>query len=531
MSRRVLTLAKLCLPVAFSTGSLTLALAVASPALPGGVDTALVASTTVSSPDTERDDPALSRSPSLNALLVASSRRPTPSPSRTSTPAAAGSRTAGSQRLGASAPAVPTTSAFFHDQAENPSPGPVGTVLIRSGGTDQLGRSPSPTSSPTPSSTPAPSSTPTPTPTPTPSSTPTPTASGPFWGVLETDGSHSDSERQAGVNVAHLALAWGSYEPSRGVWDGGYVAQQQAKLASLRQAGFRVVLDAGLQYPAGWVFALPGNTRFVNQYGDVFHGSNVGDDIPNAVFDQNVRDAQAEYIARIGSDFGDSFFAIRVGGLGYSELRYPGPNYNGHSNSYWAFDGSAQAGSPVPGWVPGTPASAAQASAFYSYYAGRLRDYQNWQLATYRRSFTAWLEVLYPSWGLRPGDIEQATARNLDGSTNPASWGTLAMGLDWASQVQSITDPHVIVYQTWLERPDDGATLSTMSPVRYLQTLAAPKGLPVAGENAGGNSLSEMQATVARAKSLGLFGLMWMSERSLYGAGPTILQYGALIRA
>jgi hypothetical protein len=352
-----------------------------------------------------------------------------------------------------------------------------------------------------------------------------------WFGVLQATAPRAAQERAAGVTVGELELNWSAYEPAPGQFDAGYAAQQKARFAALRAAGLAVVLDVGMQYPPAWAFGVDGNTRFVNQYGDVWHGG-LSEDVPNAVFDQAVRNAEAAYIQRVAADFGDGFWAIRAGGLLQDELRYPPATYNGHGNSYWAFDANAQAHSPVPGWRPGQP-SPAQASAFLTYYLDSLTGFQQWLTATYRAAFpSAWLQLLKPSWGLRPGDVQAAVSRDLDGSTNPAGWGTLAMGLDWQGQVAAITDPHVMLYSSWMERGDDGATPTTMAPAHYLATLGAARGLRTAGENADASDGASMMATIVqRAHAWGLAGLMWLDESSLFGGGASLATYGSLIRS
>ncbi|TMC46991.1 MAG: hypothetical protein E6J20_20355 [Chloroflexi bacterium] len=226
------------------------------------------------------------------------------------------------------------------------------------------------------------------------------TVSPPAFGIVGVDGTHLAAERAAGVSTLLFEIRWSDYEPQQGIVDQAYLSAARSRLAAMRQAGFRVVLEAGLASTPTWVFALDGNTRFVNQYGDVYHGLSAGDPA-NGVFDSSVRSAQAGYIAQLAHDFGDVFDTIRVGGLEDDELRYPGPSYNGHSNSYWSFDADAQAASPVPGWRPGQ-AGTTQASSFLDYYLQGLTGYQNWLIGAYRSHFSAWLQVLYPSWGLRP---------------------------------------------------------------------------------------------------------------------------------
>ena len=386
--------------------------------------------------------------------------------------------------------------------------------------------------------------TPVPTPEPTPEPTAAPTAaavlaaapappSGSMWfGVLQATEAHAQQEAAAGVTVGELELNWSAYEPGPGQFDAGYASQMRNRLNGLRAAGLNVVLDVGMQYPPAWIFNVDGNTRFVNQYGDVWHGS-LSEDVPNAVWDNAVRNAEAAYIARVAADLGaGNFWAVRAGGLLQNELRYPHDKYNGHSNAYWAFDAAAQSLSPVPGWRPGQPDSA-RAAAFMNWYLQSLTDFQTWLTGTYRASFpSAWLQVLYPSWGLRPGDVDLAVQRNLDGSTAAAGWGTLEMGLDWPRQVAALRDSHVQLYNAWMERGDDGSTASTMAPAHYLATLGAARGLRTVGENANpGGSPAMMATVVQRARAWGLSGLMWLDESTLFSTAASLSTYSALIHS
>ena len=62
-----------------------------------------------------------------------------------------------------------------------------------------------------------------------------------------------------------------------------------------------MILDPGMQYTPAWVFDLPGGTRFVNQYGDVFTGPAAGgNNVANAVTNMNVRTALNMYLTWLG---------------------------------------------------------------------------------------------------------------------------------------------------------------------------------------------------------------------------------------
>jgi hypothetical protein len=350
-----------------------------------------------------------------------------------------------------------------------------------------------------------------------------------WFGVLQAGGNRAAQEMSSGISVADFELSWGQYEPQPGVFNENYAAYERSRLAQITAAGQRVTLELGMN-PPGWVLNLDPGARFMNQYGDVWQGTS-SNDAANAVFDPKVRSAEAAYVAHVAADFGDSFFAVRAGGLLQDELRYPDATFNGHNNCYWAFDTDAQARSPVPGWRPGDP-DTAKAAAFLDYYLSSITNYESWLLHTYRTVFpSAWLQVLFPSWGLRPGDTAAAVAHNLDGSTPPASWGTLEMGLDWQRQVASIDVPKVMLYSTWMERGDDGSSLQQLAPAHYLQALGSSRGFPVAGENASNtDSVALMRAMVQRVKSWGLAGLMWLDEPTLLGGGPVRLaDYAAAI--
>ena len=357
-------------------------------------------------------------------------------------------------------------------------------------------------------------------------------APNPWFGVLQASGRHLASESQAGLSLLSLELNWDQYEPEQGKFDGSYIEEQRQKLRAFCRAGFAVVLSTGLSHPPSWVFKLDPNTYYVNQYGDRFDPSDSGKKSANAVFNPSVRQAQATYLARVAADLGDSFYAIRVGGGPYGELHYPFADYNGHGDSYWAYDANAQKDSPVPGWKPGQ-GSQADARRFWDYYASKLRDYETWQVETYRRSFSGWLEMLFPGWGIRPGEVDKAVEGRLGGGTAAEKEGAMQQSTDFASQVENLSDQHVVVYSTDLGASDRGTTSSTVSPIRYLHDLASRANLPVAGENQGsGDSVEVMRLCINRVKIMGLMGMMWLDEPQLVSYRPStasVKDYGQLI--
>lgn len=362
---------------------------------------------------------------------------------------------------------------------------------------------------------------------------------GPFFGVLQATAGSFTQLRRAGVTTVSVEIGWNNVEPEPGRYSQPYLAQIRERIAAAKAAGFSVVLDAGLQTPPQWVFALDASTRFVNQYGDKWHGS-AGADVPDAVFDQSVRDAQSTYIRYLaaaltggtaGADGGIS--ALRVGGLYFNELHYPIASYLGHSNSFWAFSPAALAHSPVPAYRPGA-GSVADSKAFLSWYLSSLDGYGVWLATLFRTAFGPGpsLQVLLPSWGLRPGDVASAGSGGLTGHSRGEENGTINEGLDWAELLPRLAPiGGVVAYTTWLDAPDQGNGTQYLSPVRYLSLLAKPLGLRVAGENTGNNSASDMARCVQRVKALQLAGMMWMNASQLLSSSDASLEkYQSLIR-
>jgi hypothetical protein len=327
------------------------------------------------------------------------------------------------------------------------------------------------------------------------------------------------------VGSVVVSAHWSAFAPRQGAINQHYVAQLRAEIQRYAAAGMRIILGPGLGYVPSWVFGLNASTRFVDQYGNVWYGG-AGENVPDPVWDPAVRQAQHTFLAELGASLsGLPISAVRAGGLLNGELRYPPATSH---NSYWAFDRDAQAQSPVPGWRPGDPGKA-QATAFVNWYLGSLTVYQNALVTATKQAFPAAnVMVLYPAWGIRPGQIEQAVNGDLDGSSPAELNGALSEGLDWASQVASLP-VGTTVYTTDLGAPDQGPGVTGEAPVFYLASLAAPRKLPLAGENAGLDTAVTLDRCVQRARQLGLTDMLWMNEASLYSAravDPTLADLG-----
>jgi hypothetical protein len=337
-----------------------------------------------------------------------------------------------------------------------------------------------------------------------------------LFGVLQPEADRADAVSAAGVGAVVVEAEWRKAQPSNGALDPAYVDGLRTKIRQEEQHGLQVVLSPGLQYTPAWVFDLDGSTRFVNQFGTVWHGPD-GADVADAVWDRRVRQAQSTYLSLLAAGLdGVPLAGIRAGGLVYGELRYPDATT---ANSYWAFSGAAHASSPVPDWRPGQ-AGRSQTQAFVSWYLASLVDYERFIVGSEQAAFPGLaVDVLFPAWGIRPGEIDEAVAGGLEETSAAERNGSLQEGLDWQSQVKALP-AGTTVYLTDVDTPGRGADPSLVAPVDYLAGLAKQRGLPIAGENSGGNAPADLTRCVSLARRLHLTQLFWFNEADFFGGRP-----------
>jgi hypothetical protein len=353
-----------------------------------------------------------------------------------------------------------------------------------------------------------------------------------LFGTLQSSTAHLTTNRTAGLTAATFDVYWDRFEPVEGRVNTTYANELKADLATYRAAGVQLVLSTGVQYPPSWLLSYP-ESRFVNQYGDRYAPTDSGKGVADMVFNQRMRDKQEAYLKLLFATLGTQFYGVRLGGGWYGELNYPDATYNGHANSYWAF-GAIAAGrasglpsgipvNPVPGWVPGTPtADHTAASQFATWYLEALRNYHDWQIRAVRRLYAGRLLMMYPSWGLRSGQLDAAVGADLAGSTSAERNGEVQRGFDFARFVGGITDANVVVYTTWLDADasgDAGTDSRYWSPVKWLAGLARNRRTPLAvmGENTGFATKAQLDLTVSQARANGLAAVMWAFEPQLYG--------------
>jgi hypothetical protein len=376
-----------------------------------------------------------------------------------------------------------------------------------------------------------------------------------LYGALRSSLEHAISGRDIGWRVAIVSIRWDLFEPKRGVINQAYVEEIARKKQAFRKLGYKLQVDFGVQYAADWVFELP-QGRYRNQYGDEFKTGEGGKNVPNVVFNAEVRRAISNYFGEVFTRLGIDWDFVRLGCAKYGELNYPQAKFGGHTNCYWAFDDLAQGKTaglpsgmspcPVPGWMPGMPSPLhASASAFAGWYLDCLKNYQDWQITTVRRWYGGDLCMLYGSTGLRPDWLESAIVHELNGTTSAEINGEIQQGYDWTRMIGGLNDPKTIVYCTWIDGTlrnhkifdDDSADPNRWSPVHWQVSLAQrnPLKLRVWGENTGRNNRESMRLTFEFIRRYNLMGVMWAFEPDLF-ADPnpndyaTFAGYASFIR-
>jgi hypothetical protein len=353
---------------------------------------------------------------------------------------------------------------------------------------------------------------------------------GRVYGTLQSSPSRLPQITAAGVDLVTLSVRWNRFEPVEGQIDSGYLSQVRNEVAQYRAAGMEIVLGTGVHHPPAWVLNHP-DSRYVNQYGDPYASAETGKGIANMIFNQTMRDKQDAYLGRLFGALGTDFYGVRLGGGWYGELNYPEPTYNGRTNSYWGFDAIALGDTgglpehvrpnPVPNWRPGMPSRTNEPARFANWYMESLRNYHDWQITTVRQWYGGRLLMLYPSWGIRPGQLDAAVAANLAGTTTAERNGEIQRGFDFARYIAGITDPDVVVYTTWLNADasaDNRADQRYWSPVKYLAHLAQsrPQPLDVMGENTGRDTAQDMSLSFHQLRQHQLIGLVWAFEPELF---------------
>ncbi len=370
-----------------------------------------------------------------------------------------------------------------------------------------------------------------------PVATATPRPVSPYlWGMIGSGDQNLTAQYDAGVRVQVMRLSWRDYFPSEDRPDAAYVAARRAEIARFRQAGFAIILDLGLHDTPTWLHQSYADSYYVNQYGERYDGgSTIDSGDVNLIFNPVIRGVASVYIHAIFSDLGTDFVSVRLGGGHWGELTYPAAKVGASANCYWGFDRNALNISPVPDWRPGQTSPRGEAGKFLNFYLDALAAYQGWQVDTVRQSYTGALMILYPGWGIRPGQFDAAAAGNLSGTTSAEINGEIQTGTDYARQVAALRDRNIILTTTWLDAAfgDDASTdPAQWRPVKYLASLAASSALQprLYGENTGQGDRAAMQFAVAQMRRYSLVGMAWCREADLLsGRYATLNDYRQMI--
>jgi hypothetical protein len=354
-------------------------------------------------------------------------------------------------------------------------------------------------------------------------------------GIVGANGHYFADEETAGLQLAMIGVSWATAEPSPGKFNDSYLTSIRTDISNARADSLGVVLDPGLQYPPSWVFSLPGGTRFVNQYGDVYiQAAASGNDVANAVTNPAVRAAEATFLRALSARIpGTMLSAVRTGGGPDGQLSYPGNTYSGHTDSFWAYDASSQAVSPVPGWTPGT-GTTAQASAFLTAYNHQINAYGRWLDTQMATDFNTRQLIMLPGWGERPGVTSTEVSSLLT-----LGYDEFSQGLDWAGLLPSLPNrAQLVAYSTYLDAPSVHQTAQLEDPMAYIAHVAKPLSIPTGGENTGHGSKATLKLIVQRALKLHLTMVNWMDETQVVAssdgqrpAGPTFADLAAAAKS
>ncbi|WP_285586523.1 beta-galactosidase [Actinomycetospora sp. NBRC 106378] len=401
----------------------------------------------------------------------------------------------------------------------------------------------------------------------------------PAWGVVDsTCAPERLAARPAGVDVAVVEAFWDRFEPTPDAVDAGYADGLRATVQRCLDAGVRVVLGSGLQYPPAWVRALP-DAAVRDQAGRTPDTGAV-----DTVFSAAVAAAADGYLRRLVAAVpADRLVGIRLGTSTAGELGHPGPEASGAAfDSWWAFGPAPQHGqglapgqvpSPLPDWIPGQrtwqgrAVTPDQARSWFDWYSGALvRAVADRARSLRAAGYRGPVHVPAAGRGVLPAALDAAVAVVLDTAVRD---GALRRGLDYVGDLPALAAavPGAVVDLTGLDdatavrarrlsppqdrcRPGDAqalvgrdAVVDTWPNQRVTAAAAARAGLPTVGENpgppgptTGGTADSDSEAdqlryAVSYARGCGLSAFLLAFEDDLYTdrSGLTPADYEAAI--
>jgi hypothetical protein len=365
---------------------------------------------------------------------------------------------------------------------------------------------------------------------------------GPLFGLAgqTLDPPLLQAEYQAGIRLRLVEIAWNDLQPGgTGDWATVKAQQIQQSIDTLAATGpdVQFTLDLGIQYPPAWAAALD---PLVDQYGNTWMANNANGGA-NVYWSPTVRAALRTYIQQIFThlDFHGRLWAVRIGPAG-GELLYPQLLHAGQADSFWAFDATAQAQSPVPGWRPGQPSPNGEAQRFYYWYVDNLADYFNFMLGEIRHYYAGYVAPVTPGTGM----CADAVARLIAGSLYDPSASDYGTGNYWYRLFPLLGPDANILH--WASSVGDISGLNENSPnwwewssAKALAWLAHQNGRPILAENPGHNAYDSsggadprttMQWIFGAVRDNGYLGLLWIRESDMTEPGYASLpQYAGAI--
>jgi hypothetical protein len=349
------------------------------------------------------------------------------------------------------------------------------------------------------------------------------------------------AERNAGVSKQLVELAWNDLQPDApGGWSSFKAGIVQTRIDALLAAvpDMDFYLDLGLQYPPAWASAID---PLMDQYGNRWVGTVANGGGVNVYWSPTLRGHIRTYIQQVFTNlnFHGHLWAVRIG-PSTGELLYPQLLHAGQSESFWAFDPTAQAQSPVPGWRPGQASPNGEAQRFYYWYVDHLADTFNFMLTAIRPYFSGYVAPVTPGTGMCAEAANRLIAANLS-PTASMYYGT---GNYWERIFPLMgPDPNIL---HWASSVGDMSGSNENSPLwwewssaKALAYLAQRSGRPIYAENPGRNPYdtsggadprTTMQWVMQAVRNYNYLGLMWVREAEMSNpAFANLPQYAAEI--
>lgn len=348
-------------------------------------------------------------------------------------------------------------------------------------------------------------------------------------GVLNGQIAHISTDAAAGFTLVEIEIGWNGWEPSNGSFDAGYKALALSTVQQYKAAGYQVIISAGLFSPAAWVLGLG---QYVDQFGASSGSPNWNSSTVLAV-------AQT-YLNDLVSTLGTNVNAYRIGLSPSGEMGYPSTN----TNQWWAFDTTAQASCPMPGWIPGTATylgnavTPTQATAWYQWYLGLLNTAHAWEVTAHRSAGWAG-SVTYNINGVGFTPTLYDAAMNAILAQN-VFWTPVAnIGVAWDKVISTLPLSNAVVNCTSMydgsgvplnnasASGDSSVSLASADPTvshwsaaRWIAYLARAAGFTsIICESVGNDPnqmASQVAGTMAQAFGCGVDAILWANDISMY---------------